>query len=53
MLDDKIREALTFDDVLILPATSDVVPPRTPRSRPGSAATSRSTSPSSARPWTP
>jgi len=26
MLDDKIREALTFDDVLILPAKSDVVP---------------------------
>ena len=26
MLDDKIREALTFDDVLILPAASDVVP---------------------------
>jgi IMP dehydrogenase len=26
MLDDQIREALTFDDVLILPAKSDVVP---------------------------
>ncbi len=26
MLDDKIREALTFDDVLILPAKSDVAP---------------------------
>ncbi len=26
MLDDKIREALTFDDVLIVPAKSDVVP---------------------------
>ncbi|HSA95343.1 MAG TPA: IMP dehydrogenase [Acidobacteriota bacterium] len=26
MLEDKIREALTFDDVLILPAKSDVVP---------------------------
>jgi IMP dehydrogenase len=26
MLDDKIREALTFDDVLILPAASDVAP---------------------------
>jgi IMP dehydrogenase len=26
MLDEKIREALTFDDVLILPAKSDVVP---------------------------
>ena len=26
MLDDTIREALTFDDVLILPARSDVVP---------------------------
>ena len=26
MLDDTIREALTFDDVLILPAKSDVVP---------------------------
>jgi IMP dehydrogenase len=26
MLDDKIREALTFDDVLILPAKSDVKP---------------------------
>jgi IMP dehydrogenase len=26
MLDDKIKEALTFDDVLILPAKSDVVP---------------------------
>jgi IMP dehydrogenase len=26
MLDDKMREALTFDDVLILPAKSDVVP---------------------------
>jgi IMP dehydrogenase len=26
MLDDKIRETLTFDDVLILPAKSDVVP---------------------------
>ncbi len=26
MLDEKIREALTFDDVLILPARSDVVP---------------------------
>jgi len=26
MFDDKIREALTFDDVLILPAKSDVVP---------------------------
>jgi IMP dehydrogenase len=28
MLDDKIREALTFDDVLILPAKSDVAPQR-------------------------
>ena len=26
MLDEKIREALTFDDVLILPAKSDVIP---------------------------
>lgn len=26
MLDDKIREGLTFDDVLILPAKSDVIP---------------------------
>jgi len=26
MLDDKIREALTFDDVLILPAASDIAP---------------------------
>jgi IMP dehydrogenase len=26
MLDDKIREALTFDDVLVAPAKSDVVP---------------------------
>ncbi|HWQ07830.1 MAG TPA: IMP dehydrogenase, partial [Holophaga sp.] len=26
MLDDKIREALTFDDVLVLPAKSDVAP---------------------------
>jgi IMP dehydrogenase len=26
MLDDKIREALTFDDVLVLPAASDIAP---------------------------
>ena len=29
MLEDKIKEGLTFDDVLILPAKSDVLPSQT------------------------